>query len=99
MNIGAPILVLIAFCGQGLAQSSEARSNVTDPHFKIAPGYLKPAELPNSLVLLGSPPEPDSAALAKDEEARKATIPDPSALCHDAEGVVGLWSFHLRCKE
>lgn len=74
-SAGASILVLIAFCGHVLAQSSESRRNVTDPHFKIAPGYLKPAELPNSLVLLGPPPEPDSAALARDEEARKATIP------------------------
>lgn len=44
-------------------------------NFKIVPGYLKPSELPNSLVLLGPPPEPGSAALAMDEEARKATIP------------------------
>lgn len=72
---GASIFVLLAICGQGLAQSSAAQPKVTDPHFKIAPGYLKPAELPNSLVLLGPPPERDSAALAKDEEARKATIP------------------------
>ncbi|WJR77448.1 phosphatase PAP2 family protein [Bradyrhizobium sp. NP1] len=68
-------MLLLPICGQALAQSSEAKPNVTDPHFKIAPGYLKPAELPNSLVLLGPPPERGSAALAKDEEARKATIP------------------------
>lgn len=74
-SAGASIFVLIAFCGQVLAQSSEARPNVTDPHFKIAPGYLKPSELPNSLVLLGPPPESGSAALARDEEARRATIP------------------------
>lgn len=74
-SAGVSILVLIAFCGHVLAQSSESQPNVTDPHFKIAPGYLKPAELPNSLVLLGPPPELDSAALARDEEARKATIP------------------------
>lgn len=74
-SAGASIFVLIAFCGQALAQSSEVRSNVTDPHFKIAPGYLKPSELPNSLVLLGPPPESGSAALARDEEARRATIP------------------------
>jgi acid phosphatase (class A) len=72
---GASIFLLLAICVQALAQSSEARPNVTDPHFKIAPGYLKPSELPNSLVLLGPPPEAGSAALARDEEARKATIP------------------------
>jgi acid phosphatase (class A) len=74
-SAGVSIFVLLAICGQALAQSSEARPNVTDPHFKIAPGYLKPSELPNSLVLLGPPPEPGSAALARDEEAREATIP------------------------
>lgn len=72
---GVSIFLLLAICGQALAQSSEARPNVTDPHFKIAPGYLKSSELPNSLVLLGPPPESGSAALARDEEARKATIP------------------------
>lgn len=72
---GASVFLLLAICGQALAQSSEARPNVTDPHFKIAPGYLKPSDLPNSLVLLGPPPEAGSAALARDEEARKATIP------------------------
>jgi acid phosphatase (class A) len=74
-SAGASIFALLAICGQALAQSSEAPPDVTDPHFKIAPGYLKPSDLPNSLVLLGPPPEKDSAALARDEEARKATIP------------------------
>ncbi len=74
-SASASIFVLLTICGQALAQSSEAQPNVTDPHFKIAPGYLKPSELPNSLVLLGPPPEKGSAALARDEEARKATIP------------------------
>lgn len=69
------MLALLAICGQAFAQSSEAEPKVTDPHFKIAPGYLKPSDLPNSLVLLDPPPEKDSAALARDEEARKATIP------------------------
>ena len=68
------LIALLALCGQALAQSGEAQPNVTDPHFKIAPGYLKRSDLPNSLVLLGPPPEKDSAALARDEEVRKATI-------------------------
>lgn len=72
---GVSMLALLAICGQAFAQSSEAEPKVTDPHFKIAPGYLKPSDLPNSLVLLDPPPEKDSAALARDEEARKATIP------------------------
>lgn len=69
------LLAWLALCGQVLAQSGEAQPNVTDPHFKIAPGYLKRSDLPNSLVLLGPPPAADSAAFARDEEARKTTIP------------------------
>ncbi len=72
---GVSMVALIALCGQAFAQAGDAQSKVTDPHFKIAPGYLKPSDLPNSLVLLGPPPEKDSAALARDEEARKATLP------------------------
>lgn len=48
---------------------------VTDPHFELAPGYLPKEGLPNSLDLLGAPPAAGSAALARDEEARAATIP------------------------
>lgn len=72
---GVSVLALLAICGQAFAQSSEAQPKVTDPHFTIAPGYLKRSDLPNSLLLLGPPPEPNSAALARDEEARKATMP------------------------
>lgn len=67
-------LVLLALCGRALAQAGDAQPKVTDPHFKIAPGYLKRPDLPNSLVLLGPPPAAESAAQARDEEARKATI-------------------------
>ncbi len=69
------LLALFALGGPALAQAGEAQPKVTDPHFKIAPGYLKQSDLPNSLMLLGPPPEANSAALARDEEARKATIP------------------------
>ncbi|MDF2617909.1 MAG: phosphatase family protein [Xanthobacteraceae bacterium] len=77
------LLALLALCGQ--VQSGEAQPAVTDPHFKIAPGYLKRSDLPNSLVLLGPPPEANSAAMARDEEARRATIPSPGRwkLAHD----------------
>jgi acid phosphatase (class A) len=68
------LLSLLALCGQALAQAGETQPKVTDLHFKIAPGYLERSDLPNSLLLLGPPPEKDSAALARDEEARKATI-------------------------
>ena len=58
----------------GLVLAEEAASKITDPHFKLAPGYLDPADLPLRLALLGAPPKPDSAALARDEEARRAAL-------------------------
>ncbi len=58
----------------GLALAEEAATKITDPHFKLAPGYLTPADLPLRLALLGAPPKPDSAALARDEEARQAAL-------------------------
>ena len=58
----------------GLVLAEEAATKITDPHFKLAPGYLDPADLPLRLALLGAPPKPDSAALARDEEARRAAL-------------------------
>lgn len=58
----------------GLALAEEAATKITDPHFKLAPGYLNTADLPLRLALLGAPPKPDSAALARDEEARRAAL-------------------------
>lgn len=47
---------------------------VTDPHFKLSPGYLPAESLPLRLALLGAPPADGSAALARDEEARRAAL-------------------------
>ncbi|ASV88799.1 class A nonspecific acid phosphatase PhoN domain protein (plasmid) [Ochrobactrum quorumnocens] len=47
---------------------------VTDPSFHFASGYLQQNDLPDSRVLLGPPPADGSAALARDEAAREATI-------------------------
>jgi acid phosphatase (class A) len=58
----------------GAQALTPAPGKVTDPHFELAPGYLKQADLPNSLQLLGPPPSKDSAAFAHDEEARKAAL-------------------------
>ena len=68
------LLALLALCGQAVAEAGDAQPKVTDAHFTIAPGYLKPSDLPNSLDLLGPPPGSGSAALARDEEARQATL-------------------------
>jgi len=65
---------LAGLFGPGLVFADEAAPKVTDPHFKLAPGYLDPAELPLRLALLGAPPKADSAALARDEEARRAAL-------------------------
>ena len=66
---------LMLSAGQLQAQlSPELEAKVTDSHFKLAPGYLKQADLPNSLMLLGAPPAKDSAAFARDEEARQAAL-------------------------
>lgn len=69
------LLALLALCGQAVAQAGEAQPKVTDPHFQLAPGYLDQKDLPDSLELLGPPPAEGSATLARDEEARSATIP------------------------
>ncbi|MEB7884023.1 acid phosphatase [Serratia fonticola] len=58
----------------GLAFAEGAAPKITDPHFTLASGYLQPESLPVRLALLGGPPKPQSAALARDEEARLAAL-------------------------
>lgn len=58
----------------GLACADTLLPTVTDPHFQLAKGYLTPESLPLRLALLGGPPKPDSAAFARDEEARRAAL-------------------------
>lgn len=71
-------LTTLVFAGQVISSAIAENASgpkVTDPHFHLTPGYLQSSELPNSLVLLGPPPADGSAALARDEAARQATIP------------------------
>ncbi|BCP55181.1 acid phosphatase [Kaistia sp. 32K] len=68
-------LMVAGAAAPAFADSAAPAPVVTDAHFTIAPGYLKPADLPNSLDLLGPPPAAGSAALARDEEARQSTVP------------------------
>ena len=68
------LLALLALSGQAVAQAVDAGPKVTDAHFTIAPGYLERSDVPDSLMLLGPPPAAGSAALARDEEARRATL-------------------------
>lgn len=52
--------------------SATGHSNLaTDPHFNFAKGYLSQQELPNSLELLTPPPDKNSSAFQRDEEARR----------------------------
>ncbi|OZI75098.1 acid phosphatase [Bordetella genomosp. 12] len=71
------ICLSTGFAAQALAADTNSGlpPAVSDPHFQLAPGYLKQADLPDSLVLLGPPPQTGSPALARDEQARQATLP------------------------
>ncbi|MEL7552581.1 phosphatase PAP2 family protein [Pseudomonas protegens] len=76
-KIPEPFAVTLSLAGllwSAWAPAEDAATKVTDPHFKLAPGYLEPADLPVRLALLGAPPKPGSAALARDEEARRAAL-------------------------
>ncbi|AMN78374.1 MULTISPECIES: acid phosphatase [Pseudomonas] len=74
MNTHQMLLGLAGLIGAGLAFADEPVTQITDPHFKLAPGYLDAKDLPLRLALLGAPPKSDSAALARDEEARRAAL-------------------------
>lgn len=74
MNTLHKPLALAGLLCSGLVLADEAVTTITDPHFKLAPGYLDTKDLPLRLALLGAPPKPDSAALARDEEARRAAL-------------------------
>ena len=74
MNTLHKPLALAGLLCSGLVLADEAVTTITDPHFKLAPGYLDTKNLPLRLALLGAPPKPDSAALARDEEARRAAL-------------------------
>lgn len=67
-------LSLVAAGGVHAEGSAGVATKVTDAHFTLAPGYMAQAELPDSLVLLGAPPAIESAAFARDEEARRAAL-------------------------
>ncbi|EKT65058.1 acid phosphatase [Providencia burhodogranariea] len=67
----APLAGLLC---SNLAMASDTGPDVTDPHFKLEPGYLEPASLPVHVALLGAPPKPESAAFQRDEEARLAAL-------------------------
>lgn len=72
----AVVFAAISLSAPNIALAETASvPKVTDPHFHLTPGYLQTSELPDSLILLGAPPVKGSAALARDEAAREATIP------------------------
>lgn len=72
-----PVCLLATLVGMlwtSLALADGVAPTVTDPHFKLAPGYLDREGLPLRLALLGAPPAEGSAALARDEEAHRAAL-------------------------
>lgn len=75
LNKSATVAVVLCISTASAFGDEVPAAKVTDPHFQLAPGYLEKADLPDSLQLLGSPPSADSAAFARDEEARQKTIP------------------------
>lgn len=75
MMISAVAAAAIIAQGSGFALA-DGNSPVSDPHFQMAPGYVwSQSALPDSLALLGPPPADNSAAFARDEEARAVTMP------------------------
>ncbi|UFX43949.1 phosphatase PAP2 family protein [Bradyrhizobium sp. 41S5] len=76
--VSFPILacMTIVVAGAAVAQTVQNSHSAepTDPHFNLLPGYLKQSDLPDSLKLLSPPPAQESAALARDEEARQETV-------------------------
>lgn len=70
-------VAVVAFSGQTVSAAladNAVGPKVTDPNFHLTPGYLQSSDLPDSRVLLDPPPATGSAALARDEDARAATI-------------------------
>ena len=63
-------LLLAGACGVGALAAGEPRAAI-DTH-KLPPTYLPHDQLPDSLALLPPPPGPGSAAMRRDEEARKS---------------------------
>lgn len=63
---------------QGASSAQEQGGSAANPtavdKMKLPPGYLPRAALPDSLALLPPPPAPGSAAMQRDEEARRAAI-------------------------
>lgn len=73
-NLAALAVCLLPCVAQANTPATGAAPAVTDPHFRLAPGYLTPDGLPLRLALLGAPPAEGSAALARDEEAHRAAL-------------------------
>ncbi len=72
-----PLYLIAPLAGllySGIVTAKDTDSVITDPHFKLAQGYLELASLPVHLALLGAPPKPDSASFARDEEARRSAL-------------------------
>jgi acid phosphatase (class A) len=68
------LTILVAGAAVAQADQNLRSAEPNDLHFNLLPGYLKQSDLPDSLKLLSPPPAQESAALARDEEARQETV-------------------------
>ena len=77
MRFAAASCVALLAAGAALAQTAPDVPSLQAPdlHLDLLPAYLKTGDLPDSLKLLPPPPAEGSASLARDEEARQATVP------------------------
>lgn len=69
------IASVVTLAGVGAALSASAliaeQPKPLPAGFQVPPGYLEPAELPDSVVLVPAPPAKDSPAFARDTDASK----------------------------
>jgi acid phosphatase (class A) len=77
MGIATASCLALLASGAALAQTTPNVPSLQAPdlHLDLLPGYLKTSDLPDSLRLLPPPPAEETASLARDEEARRATVP------------------------
>jgi len=65
------LLASLGLASAGLGQDTPATSAAEDALSRLPPGYLPRASLPDSLALLPPPPARGSAAMRRDEDARR----------------------------
>ena len=73
--LAAAALPVMAFQAPGAKQDPSGKGPAESALSRLPPGYLPRTALPDSLTLLPPPPAQGSAALQRDEEARRSVAP------------------------